>query len=574
MSKKIFVGLCALLFLHFIYMAAPASAASLKISSFTFNQSDRQDIMGPAADMSPDGKPDASFSLSVSGASAITEISVETADGAKWSTNTPKAFIALVGSDGKTVNADGRLGVMPVLLAANYKLFVSDADKEITKKTTCTVTVKLIDGSTLTAKTEAVPSAAATATEPDAKERQEGIITAQGTGVSDYDLAGSGKSIGADGAKDDAVKVVFDFKNTSITGIKVEAQEGSARSVWDTLKGSGNPLIVVLDKNQNIVNKADGSVSVAINGEAEYILLLQDSSRIMAKSAASAKLTVSLADGRVFERTIEKPKVIVASTPLTVEFKGKGRYDFVGENESMGSNLNADRQIDANVNFTGTVSGIRIKSAAGKLWDTIPGNGNWLVAVTNANGDKLNKADGSVSIAVNGATTFSLWFEEAEASDGPFAVTFVLTNGQIIEATTVKEADKNARAIKFLSAKPAQSSVDLVGKNKKLAADKVKDHWLKVQVSGKGQIVAMTLKDSSGAGWDTLTANNGRWRLAVRDGSKTLNGTDGTVKINVDGTKELMLYAQNNGKLSAATGKLILEITWNGGEVTQNTLTW
>lgn len=574
MSRKLLICLCALLCAHLIYSAVPASAASLKISSFSFNQNDRQDIMGPAADMSPDGKPDASFALSVSGASAITEISIETKEGAKWSTNTPKSFVALIGSDGKTVNADGRLGVLPVLLAANYKLYISDADKEITKETSCTVTVKLIDGSTLTAKADVAPHATAAAAEVTTSDKPEDIITAQGTGASGYDLAGSGKSIGADGAKDDAVKVLFNFKNTSITGVKVQAQEGSSKGAWDTLKNSGSPLLVVLDKNENIVNKADGSVSIAINGEAEYTLLLQDNSRILAKSASSAKLTVSLSDGRVFEKTIDKPKVIAVSAAVTAAFKGKGRYDFVGENENMGSNLNADHQIDVNVNLVGTVSGIRIKSAAGKIWDTIPGNGNWLLAVTNAKNDKLNKADGSVSIAVNGAASFSLWFEDTDASEGPFTVTFVLTNGQIIEAATAKPADKNARAIKFVSAKPAQSSIDLVGKNKKLAADKVKDHWLKVQVTGKGQIVAMTLKDTSSAGWDTLTANNGRWRMAVRDGNKTLNSSDGTVKIDVGGTKELTLYVQNNGKLSTATGKLVLEITWNGGEVTQNTLAW
>lgn len=582
MSKKILVCLCAFILLNSFYAAAPANAASLKISGFTFNQSESADIMGPGGVVSPDGKTDAAFSLALSGASAITEITLENKNGVKWSTNTPNAFAALVGSNGQIINSGGRLNVLPVLIAANYKLYISDADKEIAKENTFTVTVKLVDGSTLTEKTSFAAAASAGTAQAATGDKQEGIITAQGTGVSDYDLAGSGKSIGADGAKDNAVKVAFDFRSTSITGIKVQAQDGSAKSVWDTLKGSGNPLIVVLDKNENIVNKADGSVSVAINGEAEYILLLQDSSRIMAKSAASAKLTVSLADGRVFEKTIDKPKVLVASAALTAEFKGKGRYDFVGENENMGSNLNADRQIDASVNATGTISGIRIKSASGKLWDTIPGNGSWLVAVTNANGDRLNKADGSVSIPVSGPTALSLWFEEDGGTEGPFTVTFVLANGQVLEAATAKASDKDSRktpdketrGVKFLSAKPALSSIDIVGKNKKLAASGAKDHMLKIEAKGKGQITVMTLKDSSSAGWDTLTSNNGRWRLAVREGNKTLNNSDGTVKISVNGTKELTLFAQNNGKLSAASGKLILEVTWSGGEVTESTLTW
>ena len=76
----------------------------------------------------------------------------------------------------------------------------------------------------------------------------------------------------------------------------------------------------------------------------------------------------------------------------------------------MESNLNADRQIDAVINVSGTVTGVRVKcTASGKIWDTIAGNNNPLVVLTDEKGAKQNKADGTLSMALNGEKKLSLW---------------------------------------------------------------------------------------------------------------------------------------------------------------------
>ena len=95
-------------------------------------------------------------------------------------------------------------------------------------------------------------------------------------------------------------------------------------------------------------------------------------------------------------------------------------------------------------------------------------------------------------------------------------------------------------------------------RNKKKGANGAKDMALTVKAAGKGVIKAMVLADSGGAGWDTLAANNGRWLLGVREGGKFLNAANGTVKLNVNGTKTYQLLMQNNGKLNAKNGKLLL----------------
>ena len=92
--------------------------------------------------------------------------------------------------------------------------------------------------------------------------------------------------------------------------------------------------------------------------------------------------------------------------------------------------------------------------------------------------------------------------------------------------------------------------------------------------TGLPSTVRPSSDDSSGAGWDTLASNNGRWLLGVREGNKFLNAANGTVKLSVNGTKSYQLLMQNNGKLNAKTGKLLLTVTWGDGEVTETELKW
>ena len=60
----------------------------------------------------------------------------------------------------------------------------------------------------------------------------------------------------------------------------------------------------------------------------------------------------------------------------------------------------------------------------------------------------------------------------------------------------------------------------------------------------------------------------------MREGGKFLNAANGTVKLNVNGTKTYQLLMQNNGKLNAKNGKLLLTVTWGDGEVTETELKW
>lgn len=588
MSKKRILTL-AVVALFALFAANAAFAASLSISQFVFNPNERGDVLGESGKQGADGKADGSFTVSFAGANAIKEIILKNdADGKTWSSNDTSSFILITGSDGSAINASGRLLVLPVVLGAKYNLFISDIDSVVTKDTPFTVTARLVDDTSISATTTAKPSkdavtAPPATTTPAAPAAEDGITDAKSYATSDFDLAGTGKSVGADGKKDVQIDAKFNFKDTTVKNIKVTATAGNQSVVWDTVSGNNNPLIVVVDGSKNIVSKTDGTVSIPVKGTAAYTLLVQDNANIFANANVKATLTISLSDGRIFEKAIAKGAVTAAANSMLAEYKGTGKYDFVGTNEKMGSNLNPDHQLDVSVNASGTITGIRVRSdKTKKTWDTIDGNGNSLVAVTNAKGERLNKQDGSVSIPLSGAANFSLWFEE-EADNSPYLVTFVLSNGQVIEAATKAAAASDQktdpktpvkRDVTFLTAKPAVVKVDLVGKNKKPAGNGAQDTSVKVEINGNGKIVAMTLADSSSMGWDTLTSNNGRWLLGVREGAKLLNKADGTINIQIQGSKTLELLMQDNGKLRAATGNLTLSITWGNGKVTTSQLVW
>jgi len=565
----------------------PAFAASfgLDVDSIRFNPEEKQDLLGAGSSRTADGKADASFSLSVSGAQAIKEISLKNdTTGKMWSTSPSGSTDLLIVKDssGKILNPSGGLPVTPVLLGANFDLYINDAETAIPKDSDFTVMVTLIDNKDVIGKTSVKGQGKQVASTT----ASEGISLFETNGISEHDFAGIAEKVGADGKNDYQFTLILDFKDTAVRAMKITALASSKKAEWDTISGNTIPIVTVIDNGNNIMNKTDGTIAFNVNGSGKYTLLVQDKDGILEDTAVKAKITISLSDGRIFEKEVIKGKTSAHKDSLSAEYKGTGKYDFAGPNEKMESNLNADRQIDAVINVSGTVTGVRVKcTASGKIWDTIAGNNNPLVVLTDEKGAKQNKADGTLSMALNGEKKLSLWFDEEDSKKvGPYQITFVMSNGQVLEASTGKAPAAQAapaatvtkadRAVAFASAKPAVVNIDLVGKNKKRAASGSKDTSVNIKVTGSGNVTAIVLTDNTGKGWDTLPANNGRWLLGVREGNKVLNQKNGTVRIPVNGTKTFQLLMQDNGYLAKKNGKLNISVTWSGGEVSESTLAW
>lgn len=583
---KLLKTLLVVAFLVFFTGSAFAVSLGLDVDSISFNAEDKADVLGAGNSRTADGKPDASFSLAVSGAQAIKRISLKNETTGKTWSSSPSGTTELLivkDSSGNILNASGGMPVTPVLLGADFKLYINDAVAAIPKDSDFTVIVTLIDNQDVIGKTNVkglgTPAPAAPAA-------GEGITEFETNGISEHDFAGTSEKVVSDGKNDYQFTLALNFKDATVKAMKVSAQAPSKKADWDTITGNSLPIVTVIDSGNNILNKTDGTIGFNVKGSAKYLLLVQDKDGVMSDPAVKTKITISLSDGRMFEKDAAKGKTTALKDSLSAEYKGTGQYDFAGPSEKMESNLNADRQIDAVINVSGTVTGVRVKcTASGKIWDTIAGNNNPIVVLTDEKGAKQNKADGTLSMALNGEKKLSLWFDEEESKNvGPYQITFVMSNGQVLEASTGKAPAAQAapaatvtkadRAAVFSSAKPALVNLDLVGKNKKRAASGSKDMALNVKITGKGNVTALVLTDNSGKGWDTLASNNGRWLIGVREGNKVLNQKNGTVRIPVNGTKTYQLLMQDNGTLAKKNGKLKLIVTWGDGQVTESSLNW
>ena len=562
LSKTIITAL----FLVIFSGAAFGASLGLDVDSIYFNADEKADVMGAGTSRSADGRTDASFSLGVSGAQAITEISLRNeTTGRMWSTSPSNSVQLLLvkNSGGNILNPSNRLPITPVLMGADFRLYINDAEGSIPTDADFTVIVRLIDDQEVTGKTRVnglghtYPYASST------------------DGISAFEING------ADGNNYRHFTLDLNFNNVNVRAIKISGQNYSTNIMWDTVERNNVPALKVIDSGNNIMNRRDGTVDFTVRGTQRYALLAYDKDGILADRSAKAKIIISLSDGRTFEREASISNSTAFRDTLSVEYKGTGRYDFTGQDEKMESNARADRQIDAVLQTSGTIAGVRVRSASsGWVWDTIPGNGKYLVVLTDDKGRRQNNSDGTVNMRVNGSTALSLWFDgDNTKKDGPYTVTFVMSDGQVLEASTgdapaAATVTKADRSVIFTSAKPALVNLDHVGKNKKRAANGYKDTALNIKITGKGNIKALALTFDSGKGWDTLAENNGRWLLGVRESNKILNHNNGAIRIPVNGTKTYQLLMQDNGDLRKRNGVVHISVTWADGQVTKSYLKW
>ena len=598
MKKLIFMlAFAALLCASFT--PASEAALTLKAESLVFDGA-AKDVVSPSA-AKPDGKTDAVFTLTLKGTQAIKSVTLKNdTTGAVWNTTSGSGNLLIVkNSNGDVLNKNGRMAITPVAFGGMLTLIISDAAAAIPKDSNFTATVTLIDNaatSIATAVKSAAPAVKAEAAKAPVKAEpakdaakqptKAEIFSFENRGESQQDLAGPAKKMSANGKND----VQFDLRMAvpnwvTVTGLKINAENGGKAAVWDTVSSSKAPLIVVVS-GQNILNKTDGSLSAAPRADSVLTLLVDDRDGLLADPKTAVKLTVSLSDGKMLDKAATRGMKSAAKGSVVPEFRGSGKYDFTGQSEKSESNMNPDSFISITVNETGTITGLRVTNLkTGQMWDSVANNKNYLAVLLNGKGQKLNRPDGTLSVNVKGETEFHVAFDEDKApASGPYKVTLVFSDGLLIEGTTAKigaaaeqaaPAEEMAeRGAAFVSKKPAIAAIDLVGKNKKKGASGAKDMALTIKVTGDGALKALVLTASNGKGWDTIASNNGRWLLGVREGAKFLNAKNGTIKIAVKGSKTLQLLMQDNGMLARKNGSLKLTATWGDGEVTESTLKW
>ena len=68
-----------------------------------------------------------------------------------------------------------------------------------------------------------------------------------------------------------------------------------------------------------------------------------------------------------------------------------------------------------------------------KIWDTIAGNNNPLVVLTDEKGAKQNKADGTLSMALNGEKSFLSGLMKKSKKVSPYQITFVMSTDRCLK---------------------------------------------------------------------------------------------------------------------------------------------
>lgn len=576
-----------------------------EISSFSLLDDKTKDIVGKDAAMGADGLMDAGFSLNIRGNGAITRIVLtNTTNGKRWDTSTASGFSILgVQSDkGESLNAGSDMALFAFVFGARLSVWVNDRETTLAKDGNYELTVYFVDRTTATATTTvkgiAPQTAAATPAASVGKAKDPEIVSAVLQGQIKEDFTGpatTNKKIGKSGQNDWSTEVKLNAVGT-ITGFRLRNTSGLA-GAWDTFANSNNPLIAVMSDGSvtlpKIFNKEDGSVSIPISGDMTFYLLAENNGSLDDHDT-NTRLSVYV-DNKIIEKIITKNRNETGGSfdVVSFDYNGRGKYDFVSESPKLTPNLVPDIGISCTLNAKGTMSGVRIAGTwddsngkkVTKTWDTIPTNPTPAVAVTRADGKRLNKDDSTISIQVKGRDTFYFWIDSNEevGKNAHFRADIAFTDGRILTATWTQApeaAEKPAaqtntqnRSIR-MTAKPAPLKTGVVGKTEAPVSGSKNNMSLLVRVRGTGTIVRMSLLNQSAAGsWDT-TPNNKIPLLGVREKSKLLNAKDGTIKIPVKNSADLELIVEDNGSVKKGKARFLLSIAWSDGEITKELLAW
>ena len=121
----------------------------------------------------------------------------------------------------------------------------------------------------------------------------------------------------------------------------------------------------------------------------------------------------------------------------------------------------------------------------------------------------------------------------------------------------------------FCRLKSLRSFYDKAGRGERVTADGSPDTLLEVVLNMPGHTIeALALKSTQGqqAEWDTIPGS-GNWVMIVIEKNKTLNRSDGSVRIDLGAdSRKFGLLVQDNNALAAGKGAFILQIFFDGHE--------
>lgn len=550
----------------------------------------KEDLLGRGGSYKPDGSPDGMFHVSISGVGAIAGFSVRAQErGVVWHSapDTGELPILIIDSQGKKLNQGGGFPIIPLLISSEFKLYLADDGYFATKTDNYILEVKYIDGSSSSSKM-AIQSSAMDVTGLG----YAGDMKAELFGFSDTDMVGPNEILAPDGKKDVRIRM-SNLERGVITAITLKNRTGRF-SIWDTEPSNGKWSIAVVG-DEEIQNSTDGSILLPVSEGGQVELFIADNGSFSAGDT-TYEIVIVYKNGSSFsipvsrEGIVEENDVTEEAEDLVAILYGRSgvqakpgipdiltfENDYTSASERISGNGEPDWGIQLRVNMKTSIISLKIENIDGEygIWDTLPGNGKWLVAVTDEYGKILNESNGSVDLKINSPVTLWLWITDTGAiSRGKtsYKVTVMSGKGDTYSVPVRREHYRvSSQKPETISAKPhvvfkarfiGPGDKDFVGKYDGLRGDGSKDSRIRIFMDKlDARIIEVFLKDKNNKNlvWDTIPGNT-RWSMMVTTtGGTPLNSTDGSVSIPVKGKNTLNLWVQDNGTLKQ--GKLPFEI--------------
>ncbi len=596
--KTLFFRTLFLTFLLPLLVSGTAWGAMGEITEFSF-RSAQEDLLGMEESSEPDGKPDVHLSVSIKGIGAITDVSLKAVDGVReWDTvaGNEKWGIVVKDATGKTISTGSGMPIVPFLGFATLNLYVSDDGTAFSLTREYEVSVKFIDGSTATAKAEVKGMPEIFTPETQAQETGTDAMKAFLYGIRPADAAGKRETIGGDGVDDAHFRVSFSTISV-VDQITIRNIDGT-NAMWDTVPGNGVWGIAVFMKDE-IKNRPDGSVRFAVEGDTVLDLLVADNGAV-AGGKTRFEVIIRFIDGTILRETASTEASSAQPSSeegfLSAFLFPPSSGDFVGRSESPGGDGKPDWKVSARISARGTIISLIIRGLDGAPgeWDTLPGNGKPLAAVTDNTGKILNSPQGSVSIPVEGTMEMNLWL----ADDGSLTTTTnryriiaVFSDGRTLERSIDRGTVEPSRQAQQPEGETIQISNsvkafymgkgprNILGKGEpadiRSGLDANPDAHIRLRLlSIEGIIRSITIEslDGKGGDWDTIPGN-GIWHIAVTENptGPVISKTDGSITKSVSGNTDLHLWLADNGKLSAnpSNYRVIVRFT-DGRALAQN----
>ncbi len=583
MNRKFIFTIASLSAFLLLLTASVGFAAMGDIQRLTF-QGMTADVLGPGESSQPDGKPDAVFTGSINGiGGAITGFQLTSEDGRSvWDTRAGNEIPGMQVKDGQgkvLTESSGSMPLTPFLLGFGFTITVSD-DGSIARGGNFTLSVRFVDDS----ENSATVSVPATAQKQTSSVK---ITSAVWTDEERRDLTGKNKQLRGDGIIDRHIRLALQGNGT-LTGIRVQSVRGDAGE-WDTVPGS-NTWLVAASSSGKVLNSQDGSIQADVRGRTVLDLWLTDNGAIE-KGRSEFVVTLFFSDSTEARATIGSPSAPADQKTFdgSARMLGRGNRDFVGNNEKRAGNGSLDWEADIVVSTPGTIVSMTVLNTSGGAgeWDTIPGNGRWLLGVFDSSDRMLNRENGSVSIPVSRSGEYRLRMENNGTLDDSGTrskITLTYDDGRVLSreitpytgTSSLPEKPRADDEIRLYPPRQASSS-DYVSRSERPGADGNMDWVFEFRIYGEGRVKNIVLIGKGSRDtlrWDTIPGSGFPLLGVLAPGkSGLLNRQNGTVTFDVPPHQNLQLFVADEGFLrrNLITSYEIV-LTWDDGSQSRATL--